>query len=196
MLFRSVLGEARLISSAINNCAKIGPRMNRKLRRPVLPCILENFRADDVGWHEVGCELDALGIEAQNASERIDEQRLGEAWDTDEEPVPSGQDGDERLLDDQILSEDDGGCGFVNALYAFAGSLDTFDDVGGRGGEGGGCAAHGENYLPNFGWMPGILLDQAHGKWSQCEHSAMIIATGKLAGVLTLSNNERLQVAI
>ena len=47
--------------------------------------ILEHFRADDVGGHEVRGELDALGIEPQDLAQRLDQQRLGEAWHADQQ---------------------------------------------------------------------------------------------------------------
>ena len=39
--------------------------------------VLQHLRADDVGGHEVGRELHALGVEAQHLAQGLDQQRLG-----------------------------------------------------------------------------------------------------------------------
>ena len=80
--------------------------------------VLEHFRADDVGRHEVGRELDALGVEAQHLAQRLDQQRLGEAGDADQQRVAAGEDRDQRALDHDVLAEDDRGGGLVRALHA------------------------------------------------------------------------------
>jgi hypothetical protein len=46
-----------------------------------------------------------LRAEAENDSERLDELRLGEAWDADEQTVPAGEQGHERLLDHLLLAK-------------------------------------------------------------------------------------------
>ena len=122
-----VLGLARLISSAISSWAKIGPLTKRKLRRPA-GAVLQHLRADDVGGHEVGRELDALGVEPQHLAQRLDQQRLGEAGHADQQRVAAGQDGDERALDHLLLAEDDRRGGFLDALDALAGRFDAADD--------------------------------------------------------------------
>jgi hypothetical protein len=76
--------EARLISSAISSCAKTGPLMKRNERLPRL-AVLQHFGAEDVGGHQVGRELDALGVEAQHGAERFDQLRLGEARHADQQ---------------------------------------------------------------------------------------------------------------
>ena len=70
--------------------------------------LLEHLRAENVGGQQVRRELHALLGEAEHAAERLDELGLGEAGHADEQPVAAGEDGDERLLDDLVLAEDDG----------------------------------------------------------------------------------------
>ena len=92
------------------------------------PAVLQHLRADDVGGHQVGRELDALGVEAQYLAQRLHQQRLGEAGDADQQGMAAGQQRDERALDHLVLAEDDGGCRLVHALHALAGRFDAADD--------------------------------------------------------------------
>ncbi len=120
------LGEDRTLDEAE------GARLARR--------VLQHLGADDVGGHEVGRELHALGVEAEHAAERLDEQRLGEAGNADQQRVAAGQDGDQRSLDDDVLAEDDRGGRLVRPLHPLGGRLEAGDDVGVRVGEG----AHGD----------------------------------------------------
>ena len=90
--------------------------------------VLQHLRADDVGGHQVGRELDALGIEPQHLAQRLHQQRLGEARHADQQRVAARQDGDERALDHLLLAEDDRRGGFLDALDALAGRFDATDD--------------------------------------------------------------------
>ena len=92
--------------------------------------VLEHFRTDDVGGHQVGRELDALGIKAENLAERIDEQRLGETWHTDQKCVAAREDRYQRPLDDFVLSEDDGRGRLVGALNALGRGFEARHDIG------------------------------------------------------------------
>ncbi len=76
---------------------------------------IENIRAGDVRRHEVGRELDAREIRAEDACECADEQRLGHARHAFDERVAAGKDGNERLFDDVVLADDDL-AGFVPRL--------------------------------------------------------------------------------
>ena len=90
--------------------------------------VFQHLRADDVGGHEIGRELDALGIEPQDLAQRLHQQRLGEAGHADQQRMAAGQQGDERALDHLVLAEDDLRCGLVDALDALACRLDAADD--------------------------------------------------------------------
>jgi hypothetical protein len=83
-----VRGLARLISSAISNWAKTGPT-KRKERLPIV--LVHHFGAEDVGWHQVGRELDAARVEAEHDAERLDQLGLGKAGHADEQRMAAGQ---------------------------------------------------------------------------------------------------------
>ena len=102
--------------------------------------VFQHFRADDVRGHEIGRELHALGVEAEHAAQRFDQQRLGKAGNADEQRVAAGEDGDERSLDDDVLAEDDRRRRLVRPLHPLGGRLQAGDNVGVRVGEG----AHGD----------------------------------------------------
>ena len=76
---------------------------------PPLVGILEDFDAGDVRGHQVGRELDALGIEAERDAERVDQLGLGKAGDADQERMSAGKDRHQRVFDDAVLAENDGG---------------------------------------------------------------------------------------
>ncbi len=99
-------GEARLISSAIRSWVKIGPWMKRKERFPAL-VLIHDFRAEDIGGHQVRCELHARGIQPEHRAERGDELGLGQPWHTDEKRMAAGEHGEQGLLHHGFLAEDD-----------------------------------------------------------------------------------------
>ncbi len=70
--------------------------------------LVEHFGTENIRRHQIGRELDALGVEAQRDAERLDQLGLGEAGHADQQRMTAGEDGDERVLDHPILAEDDG----------------------------------------------------------------------------------------
>ena len=78
---------ARLISSASRKLLKTGPELGveRAGVGPVDP------RADEIGRHEVGRELDAAERSAENAGGRLDGERLGEAGNALDQEVAAGE---------------------------------------------------------------------------------------------------------
>ena len=74
-------------------------------------------RADEVGRHEVGRELDALERAAEHARGGADRERLGQAGDALDQQVPAGEQADEHALEHLILPGD-------HALHLEQGSLD------------------------------------------------------------------------
>jgi hypothetical protein len=64
-------------------------------------------RADEVGGHEVGRELDAAEAAAQHLRERAHGQRLGQAGHALQEHVAAGQEADEQALEHRVLADDD-----------------------------------------------------------------------------------------
>mgnify|MGYP003693796461 CR=1 FL=1 len=86
-------------------CAKIGPFTNRSRRAALF--FVEDLGAGDVRRHQVGRELDPLEIEIEDVGERLDQQRLGQAGHAGDQAVAAGEQRDEHLLDDLVLSDDD-----------------------------------------------------------------------------------------
>ena len=75
---------------------------------------LHDFRAQDVGRHQVGRELDALGVHAQHDAQGLDQLGLGEAGNADQQQMAAGKECNQRLIDDILLAIDhlaDGGAG-------------------------------------------------------------------------------------
>src|SRR5262249_54421934 len=97
-------------------------------RTPPGGAVLQYLRADDVGGHEIGRELDAFGIESQDLAQCLNQEGLGEPRHADEQRMTAREDGDERALDHRFLAKDDrGGC-LHYALDALGGRLDAADD--------------------------------------------------------------------
>jgi hypothetical protein len=68
--------------------------------RPVDP------RAHEVGWHEVGSELDAVEGSAENAGGGLDGQRLGEAGNALDQQVSAGEQAGQDPLQHLVLAGD------------------------------------------------------------------------------------------
>jgi hypothetical protein len=85
---------------------------NRSLHEDEAPLagqlvLLDDLGAGDVRRHQVGCELDSLESERERPGQRADEECLREAGNADEHTVTAGENGDEKLFDDLVLSDDD-----------------------------------------------------------------------------------------
>ncbi|SPD86340.1 conserved protein of unknown function [Micropruina glycogenica] len=63
-------------------------------------------RADDVGGHQVGGELNAAEVAAHHGGEAAHRERFGHARDAFEQHVPLGQQSDHQLLDHVLLADD------------------------------------------------------------------------------------------
>ena len=63
-------------------------------------------RADEVGRHQVGGELDAVEGAAEHVGERLDGEGLGEAGDALDEQVPAREQPDEHALEHGLLPDD------------------------------------------------------------------------------------------
>ncbi|KIU01348.1 hypothetical protein QU38_02100, partial [Staphylococcus aureus] len=77
-------------------------------RAPATGALVQHLGAEDIGRHQVGGELDALGIEPERDAERLDQLGLGKAGDADQQRMSAGQDGHQRVLDHAVLAEDHG----------------------------------------------------------------------------------------
>ena len=98
-------GLARLISSAISNCAKIGPW--HETEAAAAARFFQHLGAENVGRHQIGRELHAPRVEAEHGAEGFDELGLGEARNADEQAMTAGQQRDQSFLDDLRLAEND-----------------------------------------------------------------------------------------
>ena len=86
-------------------CAKIGPFTNSQ--RPAAVLFVEDLGAGDVRRHQIRRELNALEAEIENLGDRLDEQRLCQPGYARQQAVAAGEERDEHLLDDFVLSDDD-----------------------------------------------------------------------------------------
>src|SRR5262249_26843115 len=73
--------------------------------RPLL--FFEQLGAGDVGRHQIGRELDALEREREQVGNTGDHQCLGESGDTLKDAVALAEQGDQHLLEDLVLADDD-----------------------------------------------------------------------------------------
>jgi hypothetical protein len=69
--------------------------------------LLHHLGAEDVGWHQVGRELDAARVEAEHDAQCLDQLGLGKARHADEQRMAAGQKRHQCALDDAFLAEDD-----------------------------------------------------------------------------------------
>ena len=67
----------------------------------------QHVRAGDVRGHQVGRELDTLEVQIQNARQRADHQRFGQAGHAFQQAMSTRKDGGEDLFDHFILTDDD-----------------------------------------------------------------------------------------
>ena len=74
------------------------------VERPLAGAV--DARADEVGGHEVGRELDARERAAEDAGRRLDRQRLGQAGHALDQQVPLRQQADEHALEHRVLAGD------------------------------------------------------------------------------------------
>ena len=100
-----VFGVARLISSASTTLAKIGPGWNSK-NVPPCACSCTMLRADDVGRHQVGRELNARELEVEHVGQRVHEARLADAGNALEQHVAARQQARHRRRDDLLVPDD------------------------------------------------------------------------------------------
>ncbi|MCY1239266.1 hypothetical protein D9M72_520530 [compost metagenome] len=69
--------------------------------------LVHDFGAENIRRHQIGRELHAAGIKAENGAERRHQLGLGKAGDADKQGVTAGQHRKQGLLDHTFLTEDD-----------------------------------------------------------------------------------------
>jgi hypothetical protein len=75
--------------------------------------------------------LDALVLESEDRTQRLDQSRLGEAGDADQQPVAAGEQRDQRLIDDLALAEDDAADALADEGEAGAERFDLGEELAG-----------------------------------------------------------------
>ena len=65
-----------------------------------------HVRAQNVGRHQVGRELDPREIEIERAGERADQERLAEARDSFQQAMPADEKTREHAVDDLLVTDD------------------------------------------------------------------------------------------
>ena len=88
------------------NVGKHRSRREHHLSISGLRVFLDDVGAGDVGRHQIRRELDPRELEIQHLRHRLDQQRLGQTGDTDDDAVATDQQGEERLLDHVLLADD------------------------------------------------------------------------------------------
>ena len=76
-------------------------------RGEVTRALVVDARADEVGRHEVGRELDAVELPADDLGDGADRQRLRQAGHAFDEDVAAGEQGDDDALQQRFLADDD-----------------------------------------------------------------------------------------
>ena len=102
-----VFGGVRLISSARITLRKQRPFEEAEFAAAGRAVLFDDFRAGDVGRHQVGRELDAAERQAQAAGQRADHQRLGQPRHAFQQAMAAAEERDQQLLDHLVLADDD-----------------------------------------------------------------------------------------
>ena len=73
---------------------------------PLAALLHDDVRAEDVGRHQVGRELDAREVQVERLGQRAHQQRLAQAGHAFEQRVPAGDQADQRLPHELVLPDD------------------------------------------------------------------------------------------
>ena len=90
--------------------------------------LLHDFRAQNVGRHQIRRELHAAGVKAQHHAQRIHQLGLGQARHAHQQPVAARHEGDHDLLDHLLLPEDNPADGLAGARHALQRKLGRLGD--------------------------------------------------------------------
>ena len=82
--------------------------------------LIEDLAADNVGRHQVWGELDALGSEAEDDAECLDQPAFPKPRQAHEQHVAAAEKGNQGLINDVLLAEDDAPDGGANQRDAGA----------------------------------------------------------------------------
>lgn len=101
------MGGVRLISVRKDHVCEDGAFHKFKDPPSGADVLFEHFRPGNVRWHQIGGELDPFEAEIQNLGQSGNQESLRQTRNSDEEGVGATENGDEKLLDDLVLSDDD-----------------------------------------------------------------------------------------
>ena len=111
LLHRFEQGRLRLRRGAVDFVGEADLREDRALleleRAAAVGRFDDHVRAEDVGGHQVGRELDAREVQVERLGERADEQRLAEAGHAFEQAVAADEQAGEHAVDDVVVADDD-----------------------------------------------------------------------------------------
>ena len=96
--------------SAVDFICQDQIRKNRaahKSKAPAVGRFREDFRAGDVGGHQVRRELNPLELEVENAGDGFHQQGLRQARGTGQQAMPTGQQREQELLHHVALPDKD-----------------------------------------------------------------------------------------
>src|SRR5262249_32951609 len=68
--------------------------------------LLDDLRACDIGWHQVGRELDPFEREVEHAGDGTHEQSFCEPGNTGDDRVTTDKEREQDLFDNFVLSDD------------------------------------------------------------------------------------------
>ena len=86
------------------NVAKDRPFNKTKSSFSIRP-LLNDVGSRDVGWHEIRCELDAVELQVQDISQRMDQQGLGQSRNTHKESVAPSKEGNQQMFHHSLLPD-------------------------------------------------------------------------------------------
>src|SRR6185369_9858427 len=106
--------------------------------------VFDQLRPEDVGRHQVRCELDSAELEADGVGQRLDEERLGEAGHSAQQAMAAGEQTGEDFAADALLSDDRAADLGVETGNEVGGLLKR--EVGGVGSSVRGSGGHAQYY--------------------------------------------------
>ena len=84
---------------------KIGPFWNSN-DAPAVGVLDDHVRAENVGRHQVGRELDAVEVQVQRLGQRPHEQRLAQARHAFQQAVPADEHARQHAVHDVVVPDD------------------------------------------------------------------------------------------
>ena len=109
---------------------KTGPAQHKL---PAALVLGEHLGADDVGRQQVGRELNPLKLQMQRLGKRVDQGRFAQAGHAFQEHVAAAHHGQQHMLDDVVLADDELADFIADAVESRDEALDRFAGLMFRG---------------------------------------------------------------